>query len=370
MAKKNSKNAKKRRQIQKNQKARKQRQRRRSRQSQATSLSAPSVLPDVAFLPDSDMLGMLIIESQHLAEEPEFTDIDIDPMACVEVWGRALDKTGLTPEQVDVLSPEKQEDFYINIHNAIVKRMLTKSLRKTILTQLESLSERYQKEQNVDGGMQVVAINSFLTSTKRSEDWASVGLVLELFLRQLRLGLEFFALTTGEHDEEMDEAERIRRFSELMAASPQLQHIIDRDIDQVVLKATDSIFDGKWALNLFTETEIAAASDLLEEHEFVQKLSQKSHKRRDNDVKAILEFLNQHLRDLLTADRCEQMSAHIEEVALQNDLSMEQGILLTVLTGGLETFEETNGDDILPDLTKIMLSEIRYSEQSSDDGAE
>jgi hypothetical protein len=85
-------------------------------------------LADDKFISPETSLGPLmtvLLDSQELAEEPEFEDIIIDPVQCVQTFTEIGEELGIDPDEFFELPDEEREDSYYEMLEQLTERLLT-----------------------------------------------------------------------------------------------------------------------------------------------------------------------------------------------------------------------------------------------------
>ena len=145
----------------------------------------------------------IFIDSWHLAEEPEFEEIVIDPMLCVMTFIEAAEELGIGPTSLDTLSDEDvDEEAQIEMMQITVRRLLTKQVRAEIIDGLNDLRLRLKQSGTVMEVARVAALQSFLREHNDLETWSVIGLVQAIVGRGLEAGLALFELSMEAEDPE------------------------------------------------------------------------------------------------------------------------------------------------------------------------
>jgi hypothetical protein len=360
MAKKKSKAREKQRQQQKARKAAKKKRLQQSgRTSGYSSIPGTQLIGKVDdFSLTADHLSMLLIDSEYLADEPEFEDIFIDPLACLEAWNDAADKVKFDPDRFDRLSEEEQEDIRLDLLEATVKGVLTAELRQTILKQVDTLQQRY-KNKNMGEGisldfLQASGIHTFLKSDKKGKSWAVVGLVRALVQESLHLGFELSDIIGGDPEQLLADAEKEKQLQVLYKKAPKLRRYIEEKMSGFWQESMTDVYTGEWEINLFTPDELEGSAKMFRRHFPIEELGEEEPDDARERSEKFVEEMDEYIRRLLTPERTKAMSQYLSDLQA-NTPQGPRLLFLNLLHQDLEETDEPG--DLAPTLMKILMGE-------------
>ncbi len=355
MAKKKSKSREKQRQQQKARKAAKKKQTQQSRRSFSPSPNYGAGPEPMADGDGIELFSSLVVSSENLADEPEFADIFINPQQCVMVWGRAVEAAHIDVDSLGQLADDERNDIMFDLNQRTVKRVLTADLRREIIKQADALQQRYKDTNNKKGFLQASAVHIFLSANKKGQNWSMVGLVRALVLTSLDVGFQLSEIVEGDPEQILSDPQKRQRLEALLNMAPGLRRHVSKEMDNIWDESLDDIFNGRWAINLFTPEEIGGSTEIFKRN-FPDNRSPDKGELEARSTQLISE-LDGYIRRLLTPERLEQMNVYL--TALSADLSGKQQVFVTLLKEDVKT--EDNLDYLMPALLRIFLAEARFS---------
>lgn len=332
------------------QRAQKSAQRRRKQTTRRPiSSSASRQAPVVVGEGDLNQFMMILLTSEALADEPEFKEILIDPMICTQAWMEAIAGKGINPEDFGELPEDEQEDFKLDVMEAIVQRVLTPPLRQQIVKAAAALQSRFDRAGNIPGFMQASAVHIFLDTNKKGQDWAMVGLIQALVHRSLDIAFALDQVLGDDPSDFQNNSEREKILSGILEKYPAFSHLVEKEVDKMWNTGLDAVFDGEWQFEIFSVDELEGAVDAF------QALVPDSDSELEVEITSqLLPTLTNYLRGILTPDRLKQMVNHLDK--LKQTAKDEQLAFCTLLR------EDLQGDDpldfLMPTLRKIFLGEL------------
>ncbi len=228
-------------------------------------------------LESMEQLMIAIVGSENLIDEPEFEDIFLDPMLCVETLAEAAEESDIAPESLSQMSEEELFDTRLDLLEMTTERLLTDELRQDIVHGLNALRLRFKRSGERDKVAQVAALQSFLSFDESSELWATIGLVQAIVQRSLATGSELLDASVeimgADHlDEEDEPSTLLERFAEsglaekadtLLRKVPGLSGFVERQADKHWEEGLEALSTGELYLGLFTLEEIVASADII-----------------------------------------------------------------------------------------------------------
>jgi hypothetical protein len=224
-----------------------------------------------------EQLMMTLLASEDLIEEPEFDEIFIDPMRCVDVFIKVGEELGIEPEALGKLPDEEREDTQMDMLEMTTQRLLTDELRQDILDALSNLRQRLKRAGNREKAAQAAALQSFLGGGESNELWPMIGLVQAIVRRSMAAGFELFEASMEVMEAGgLDEGETPRTLTEKLAQSsvalkanallqkvPGLSGFLEKQADSIWQEGIDAVFEGDLYLGIFTPEELEAGLVIL-----------------------------------------------------------------------------------------------------------
>jgi hypothetical protein len=302
----------------------------------------------------AERLMMTLMDSGDMVDEPEFEEIIVDPILCMETFANVVQELDIEPESLDELPDEEREDAQMTIREAITRRLLTDELRRDIINGLNDLRMRLKRS----GGereevARAAALQSFLGGDTGSEIWPMIGLVQAIFLRSLTIGFELMevateiAETTDSSESDVALTEKLARSSvgkkaaDLLKKVPGLGGFLDKQADKIWEEGVDAVFKGELYLELFSPEELEPGfkvfgtvfgRDIAEETDTPESLSRKVS---GEDVETVVSKLGEYIADLLTPERLDQLRARLNAILKDPAYAGKWSAFLHMLAGYL-----------------------------------
>lgn len=228
-------------------------------------------------LASMEQLMTAMVGSEGLIDEPEFEDIFLDPMLCVETLAEVSEELDIEPESLSQLSEEARLDIRLDLLEMTTERLLTDELRQDIINGLNALRLRFKRSGERDKAAQVAASQSFLSFDESSDLWATIGLVQAIVQRSLATGFELLEASVevmeADHlDEEDVPSTLLERFAKsslaekadaLLRKVPGLNGFVERQAGKVWEEGLEALSTGELYLELFTLEELVASADII-----------------------------------------------------------------------------------------------------------
>jgi hypothetical protein len=302
----------------------------------------------------AERLMMTLMDSGDMVDEPEFEEIIVDPILCMETFANVVQELDIEPESLDELPDEEREDAQMTIREAITRRLLTDELRRDIINGLNDLRMRLKRS----GGereevARAAALQSFLGGDTGSEIWPMIGLVQAIFLRSLTIGFELMevateiAETTDSSESDVALTEKLARSSvgkkaaDLLKKVPGLGGFLDKQADKIWEEGVDAVFKGELYLELFSPEELEPGfkvfgtvfrRDIAEETDTPESLSRKVS---GEDVETVVSKLGEYIANLLTPERLDQLRARLNAILKDPAYAGKWSAFLHMLAGYL-----------------------------------
>lgn len=289
----------------------------------------------------AEQLVTALLDTDHFADEPEFEEIIIDPVLCLNTFSEVLQEFDLEPGSLDELPDEEREDTQMTIREEIIRRLLTDELRQDIMNGLNDLRLRLKRSGQHEEVAKAAALQSLLTSASSvepggdtgSEIWSIMGLVQAIFTRSLAIGFELMeaamevAETTDADERDVPLTEKLARSSvtqktaELLKRVPGLSGFLDKHADKVWEEGVDAVFKGELYLELFSPEELEPGFKIFgatfERFDIVEESDTQEPLMPDvtgEDVETVVSQLGDYITKLLTPERLDQLRARLDAV--------------------------------------------------------
>jgi len=226
---------------------------------------------------EEENLFWLLLDSGDLAEEPEFKEIFSEPLVTLPTYISVAESLGVaTPDMLDELPEEEQEDKKAEILEETVRRLLNDELRREIIEAVDRLRLRWKKAGKRAEAARVAALQLTLSDRKSTAAWPMIGLVQAIVLRSLGAGFELVGVTLD--DEEVDDTDDDESLAALykklndpgmgekleraIKKVPGLQSYLEKQVDKIWDEGETAIFTGELYLELFSDEELEAGAEI------------------------------------------------------------------------------------------------------------
>lgn len=295
-----------------------------------------SSVEDASGSSDASMekLMMTLLDSADLIEEPEFEEIIIDPIRCVDTFAEVGEELDIDPEALSRLPDEEREDTQMEMLVTTTQRLLTDDLRQDIVDGLNDLRLRLKRSGKQEQAAQAAALQSFLRDNQDNETWSMIGLVQAIVQRSLAAGFELFeaSIEVMETDR-LDEGETPLTLSQKLAQSslaqradavlrkvPGLSGFLEKQADKIWEEGMDAVFEGDLYLELFTPEELVAGFNLLKTT-FGDDLGEETAPQEtlllavtEEKAKSLISRVDGYITELFTPERLDQLRAQLNTV--------------------------------------------------------
>ncbi len=315
--------------------------------------------------PEESMLPLMeaVFDSEELLEEPEFDDLVLPPLECVQIFVQEAEKQNVTPEMIPDLSEDDREEIYLDTLGAVSKIMVNDEFRREMVERLDMLRIRWKKKWfgKKKKIAQAAGVQAFLQGDDEDsrEIWPVMGLTLALVDRSVRAGFALSAAAMEATDaEDLENGEDILTLAEKISRSPAgkklanildntpgLHRVFEEQADETWEKGSDAVFRGELYLELFDADEIEEALAIFKET--VQDLPEEDTPA-DNELEELLakrsEFLIVNLKayidELFTPERLDRYRERLEEVLRNPELADWQQYLYMLRQDAIRDPEE------------------------------
>jgi hypothetical protein len=323
-----------------------------------------SFVPDVAGDPArgeaaSDALVVAVLESEDLADEPEFRELYFHPMQAIDIYAELEEERGISEEALNALSPEEEDDLFFDLMEDLVRRALTDQMQDDILDAVEAAWRRVRQEGDQEMAGRLAGMLTLLRSKESEEAWPQVGLVQAILHRSLEAGFELMGVLEPEGATNQSARDRWQRGTDrrvqqqleaIITKYPGLAVVLAQDDDQAWQEGLRALMEGELYIGFFSEEELERAADLLSPEALGgPELSEEEMGR------AGIQVLRTYLAGLLTLERRAEMREQLLALLEDEELAGEHAQLLTTM---LYDLEDTDADDVIVALTAAMFGEL------------
>ncbi len=281
----------------------------------------------------AEQLIVALLDTDHFADEPEFEEIIIDPVLCLNTFSEVIREFDIEPGSLDELPDEEREDTQMTVREEIIRRLLTDELRQDIINGLNDLRLRLKRSGEREEVAKAAALQSFLGGDTGSDIWPMMGLVQAIFARSLAIGFELMetameVVETADPDEsDVPLTEKLARSSvtqkaaELLERVPGLSGFLNKHADKVWEEGIDAVFAGELYLELFSLEELETGFkifgatfgryDIVEETDTPEPLTPEVP---SEDVETVIFQLDDYITELFTPERLDQLRARLDAV--------------------------------------------------------
>ncbi len=288
--------------------------------------------PSAPSRPAMEQIMMILVGTGYMAGEPEFEQIIVDPMLCLDTFSEVAEELDIEPESLDKLSDEDREDTQMDILVGVTRRLLTDELRQDILNGLNDLRLRLKRDGEREEAAKAAALQSFLGEGKMPEIWPMIGLVQAIFFRSIQIGFELMeasleAVETVDSDEigpslfeRVTQSSLVQKADALFKKVPGLGGFLEKQADKVWQEGLHALYMGELYLGLFSGEELGAGFDILQAA-FKDDIAERREthdlgplKIPEEQGKAIISQMDSYITELLTPERLEQLRGRLDAI--------------------------------------------------------
>ena len=151
----------------------------------------------------ADTLTTAVLETDDLADEPEFREIYFHPLQAIDLYAELEEERGVTEEVLDALSEDQEDELFFDLMVEIARGLLTTELQDHILDAMDAAWRRVRREGDQENAGRLAAMLSLLGSDEGVEMWPVAGLVQAILRRSLEAGFEIVAALDSAGPEDM-----------------------------------------------------------------------------------------------------------------------------------------------------------------------
>jgi hypothetical protein len=325
-------------------------------------------------------LMMAIVNTYDLIEEPEFEEIIVSPLQCVEIFSEVGEKMGIGTPEFERLSEDEQEERNLNLLETVTRRLFTNELRQQLITALNTLRLRLKTTGRQQDVPRVAALQLFLGDRKSKEMWPTLGLVQAIVQRSLEAGFELLEassevlnVTEGDTTGEAGLLERIgsatkQKLETVLDKVPGLSGFLEREADKIWDEGTDAIFEGNLVLNLFTPEELEPGLQIIKEAMSVDEeaLEQGAKlKVGEEQARDVVSRTAAYVEALVTPERFEQIREQLNQLINNREYPPKWTAFLLMVSEDARAEDGLEGLRVF--LLKTFIGEMRHFEANSEE---
>jgi len=279
-----------------------------------------------------EQLMITVVASGYMADEPEFEEIIVDPMLCMDTFADVVQELDIEPESLDELSDEDREDTQMDILVGVTQRLLTDELRQDIVNGLNDLRLRLKRSGEQEETAKAAALQSFLSGEASGEIWPMIGLVQAIFYRSIQVGFELMEASVEVMETEIPDKGGVSLFERvaqsrvaqkadaLLRKVPGLGGFLAKQADKIWEEGLEALFMGELYLELFSEEEIGVGFEILQtvfnddiaERRRIQDF--RPLEMSEEKGKALISQVDSYVTELLTPERLEQLRGRLDAI--------------------------------------------------------
>ena len=314
-----------------------------------------------------------LYESGKWAKEPELKEILFAPEMSMMLFIKAAEEMGHSADSFFDLKGVAFEDAFFDIATVILPVLLTTEICQEILEGLAELSQRYKKRFQRHKAAQVAFVRLLLTDEGQKLTWPQINLLQAIASRSIDAGFKLVGLIeeiNQSGDELFDEAGNvvesasISRLTKLLEQVPGMNRVFDQQIDQFWEDAESAVYDGSLHLGLYTEAELERVDDIMVR--YLEPARAAGHEGiPDEIISDMMKELNDHLFQLLTPDRLNQMQQRLGEVIREKQIEPKWLGVASTLRDYLG--EKDAAITELPFLFRAVMGELRTATRKEEE---
>ena len=267
----------------------------------------------------------IMTESEKLAKEPEFIDLEFDVEKTARVSERLINRNETKLLEAEKKGPNEFTELYDEVRIEIIRELATPVFKKQVKERLEKLFNRLAAGEDLDKLEIVIALQAVFSA--KEIPWGVNGLILAIYDRTIQevlgdahadaeLEEAMKSLVEGKSEEEitalLQSSEELESAGEkIFADNPELLEQARKQALEIVENFETSLFKGEVVLDLFTQEELDLPFDRLE----------KETGRPVNDILAdetgpllVMDAIRQDLVQIMTPERMREMYQQGSEI--------------------------------------------------------
>ena len=282
--------------------------------------------------PAMEQIMMILSGSGYMADEPEFEEIIVDPMLCLDTFSEVVEDLDIELESLDKLSEEDREDTQMDILVSVTQRLLTDELRQDILNGLNDLRLRLKRTGEREEAAKAAGLQSFLSGEATKEIWPMTGLVQAIFFRSIQIGFELMeasleAVETVDPDESgpslferVTQSSVVRKADALLKKVPGLGGFLEKQADKIWQEGLHALYMGDLYLELYSPEEIGAGFEILQtvfKDDLAERREARDFRRLEMSQekgRTLISQVDSYVTELVTPERLEQLRGRLNAI--------------------------------------------------------
>lgn len=266
-------------------------------------------------------------DSGPLAEEPEFADLYLDEEKVVQATERWLNKYDKRLAAAEKKGPDEHHKVFDEMRIKVVAELATPAFRKEVDGRLHALFDRLAATDELDKLETVLYLIPLLAM--KDIPWGLCALILEIHRRTLQKAMReheeeeevYEALLEEIESEEGDEVdivkllespEKLEQLEQKIFAKPGLRERAEKQIRDMVVAFEKELLEGKVALDLFTQEELALPFGRIQA-EFGEHADQLEPS--DETRGRFFDILRQTIAEIMTPERQKRFRGDVQAKA-------------------------------------------------------
>jgi len=266
-------------------------------------------------------MEFLIEDSGQLVQEPEFTELLIDPLAALQTMAEMEQNSGREIDEDDEMTTEE-----IVLFNQSLSKLLTPNVQTAILQQLKTLAERQTASHNLAKAAHVNLLYSLLNTIRTREVWTLIEFIRTLIEKSISAGYDLMENIDKLQNTTGDESEQ--QMAELITRYPGLETFLENQMDQVYTDGLQALYKGELALDIFTpeelEDSVSAWLHTVGGYADLEDLDLSELSKLSSGLADYIDEIEPHITELATPSRLAEMQVYIEQL-LQRPKELAQG---------------------------------------------
>ena len=302
-----------------------------------------ALLDDGSASPDAgvEQLMMTLLATEDLIEEPEFEEMFIDPIRCVDTFAEVGEELGIDPDSLSQLPEEEREETMMEMLLMTTQQLLTDELRQDVIDALNELRLRLKRAGKREKAAKAAALQSFLGESEDRELWSTIGLVRAIVQRSLAAGFELLdasmeLVDVGGLDEsetpltiseKVNQSRLAKTTSSLLQRIPGLSGFMEKEADRIWEEGIHAVFEGDLCLGIFTTEELEAGLDIFGKTlggaviEETASQDPTTLTVSEETFKTLIAGMDDYITELFTPERLDQLRARLNTILGSSDFT-------------------------------------------------
>ena len=277
----------------------------------------------------------ILLASADMVGEPEFEEIFVDPMGCVDTLAQVGEELGVDPGSLGDLAAENREDIKVRMIEETTQRLLTDELRRNIINALNDLRQRLKQSGKQEEAARAAILQAFLKMDNldnAGELWSMIGLVQAVVQRSLAVGFDMLEASRevwepespGGDDipleQKLSQTNIVQKADMLLKKVPGLRGFMGKQADNTWEEGINALAAGDLYLGLFSLEELGKVIDISERafgYQFPRGMSSEESlplKVSKEQAATFVSLLDGYITELFTQDRLDQLRKRLDTI--------------------------------------------------------